>query len=68
MPKSWVLRVMVEGDFEVVIKAIKEKSLLSSNLGHILKDIHALSCSFSSDEAERFTSEVHDPYARTTGA
>ena len=48
MPNSWVLRVMVEGDFEVVIKAIKEKSLLSSNLGHILKDTHALSCSFSS--------------------
>ena len=41
-------RVLVEGDSEVVIKAIKEKSLLSSNLGHILTDIHALSCSFNS--------------------
>ncbi|KAL0003476.1 hypothetical protein SO802_017257 [Lithocarpus litseifolius] len=41
-------RVMVEGDSEVVIKAIREKSLLSSALGHILNDIHALSCSFSS--------------------
>lgn len=41
-------RVMIEGDSEVIIKAIKEKKLLSSNLGHILQDIHALSCSFSS--------------------
>ena len=41
-------RVMIEGDFEVVIKAIKEKSLLSSDWGHILRDIHALSYSFSS--------------------
>ena len=41
-------RVMVEGDSEVVIKAIREKSLLSSDWGHILRDIHALSYSFSS--------------------
>ena len=41
-------RVVVERDSEVVIKAIKEKSLLSSNWGHLLKDIHALSHSFSS--------------------
>ncbi|XP_075645521.1 uncharacterized protein LOC142616586 [Castanea sativa] len=41
-------RVMIEGDFEVIIKVIKEKTLLSSDLGHILQDIHALSCSFSS--------------------
>ncbi|XP_030936139.1 uncharacterized protein LOC115961274 [Quercus lobata] len=40
-------RVVVEGDSEVVIKAIKEKSLLSSGWGHLLKDIHALSHSFS---------------------
>ncbi|XP_075658691.1 uncharacterized protein LOC142628489 [Castanea sativa] len=41
-------RMLIEGDSELTIKAIKEKSLLSSDLGHILKDIHALSCSFSS--------------------
>ena len=41
-------RVMVEGDSEVVIKAIKEKYFLSSDWGHLLKDIHALSYSFSS--------------------
>ena len=40
-------RVLVEGDSEGVIKAIKEKSLLSSGWGHLLKDIHALSLSFS---------------------
>ena len=41
-------RVMVEGDSEIIIKAIKEKTLLSSVLGHILEDIHVLSGSFSS--------------------
>ena len=41
-------RVVVERDSEVVIKAIKEKSFLSSDWGHLLKDIHALSYSFSS--------------------
>ena len=41
-------RVMVEGDSEVIVKAIREKSLLSSVLGHILEDIHVLSSSFSS--------------------
>ncbi|XP_030964662.1 uncharacterized protein LOC115985912 [Quercus lobata] len=40
-------KVVVEGDSEVVIKAIKEKSLLSSGWDHLLKDIHALSLSFS---------------------
>nr|POE58151.1 putative ribonuclease h protein [Quercus suber] len=40
-------RVLVEGDSEVVINAIKEKSLISSDWGHILRDIHALSYSFS---------------------
>nr|XP_023915953.1 uncharacterized protein LOC112027523 [Quercus suber] len=41
-------RVLVEGDSEVEINAIKEKSLLSLDWGHILRDIHALSYSFSS--------------------
>ena len=41
-------RVMVEGDSEIIVKAIREKSLLSSVLGHILEDIHVLSSSFSS--------------------
>ena len=41
-------RVMVEGDSEIIVKAIREKSLLSLVLGHILEDIHVLSSSFSS--------------------
>ena len=40
--------VMVEGDFEIIINAIREKTLLSSDLGHILEDIHVLPCFFSS--------------------
>ena len=40
--------VMVVGDSEIIINTIREKTLLSSNLGHILEDIHVLSCSFSS--------------------
>ena len=32
------------------------------------KDPPPLDLSFKSDDAEMFTSEVHDPYARTTGA
>ena len=39
---------MVEGDYEIIINTIREKTLLSSDLGHILEDIHVLSCSFSS--------------------
>uniref|UniRef100_A0A7N2KZZ0 RNase H type-1 domain-containing protein n=1 Tax=Quercus lobata TaxID=97700 RepID=A0A7N2KZZ0_QUELO len=41
-------RVMVEGDSEIIIKAIKEKALPSSDLGHILEDIRVLSRSFNS--------------------
>nr|POE89664.1 putative ribonuclease h protein [Quercus suber] len=41
-------RVMIEGDSEIIINAIREQTLLASDLGHILEDIHVLSRSFCS--------------------
>nr|POE53100.1 putative ribonuclease h protein [Quercus suber] len=41
-------RVMIEGDSEIIINAIREQTLLASDLGHILEDIHVLSSSFCS--------------------
>nr|POE85249.1 putative ribonuclease h protein [Quercus suber] len=41
-------REMIEGDSEIIINAIREQTLLASDLGHILEDIHVLSRSFCS--------------------